>query len=543
MSRIRRMNLVVLGLLLVAIVAIACAKEEEVPTATVAPTETSQPTAFPTPTEVPPTTAPTPTATPEPVARPQPVVGEPTPAPLPGGEIRAVPPVASEVRIARPVPVPVRSATAQLVPIPLIGVLARPLSIDPTQQLGQAGGLTVLANGSVTMDADEAYVVVVPETFRGPGGPEPIPSKDRAEVIAKLAAMGIEEDKIEFESGRPYQPVSIVVEVEVEELPEAGERILDAVEDVLRRSQRSGVRFSLSEANCDRALALARQEAVPQAEKDAQVLAEALGVSQGDVIEGAEFLLSDFGYAPFISGCGGGAEQVNPYDVPLVPFDSNPEIEISILLQITYAIGFEEALGITVSASGSTEADADEVYVVLVPEQRYGPGGPEPISGKDRAEIIANLVAIGIAEDDIGFGSGQPYEPEVISVEVEMTDLPEIGERILDGVEDVLRRTEISGVRFSLSEANCDQALGLARQEAVPQAHKSAHDLADALGVDLNFISGAVEYQFSGFGSVPLGTRCGGGQSLSPYQVPLMPFDADPKVEISTQLQITYAIK
>ena len=337
MSRIRRMNLVVLSLLLVAIVAIACAKEEEVPTATVAPTETSQPTAFPTPTEVPPTTAPTPTATPEPVARPQPVVGEPTPAPLPGGEIRAVPPVASEVRIARPVPVPVRSATAQLVPIPLIGVLARPLSIDPTQQLGQAGGLTVLANGSVTMDADEAYVVVVPETFSGPGGPEPIPSKDRAEVIAKLAAMGIEEDKIEFESGRPYQPVSIVVEVEVEELPEAGERILDAVEDVLRRSQRSGVRFSLSEANCDRALALARQEAVPQAEKDAQVLAEALGVSQGDVIEGAEFLLSDFGSVPLGTRCGGG-QSLSPYQVPLMPFDADPKVEISTQLQITYAI-------------------------------------------------------------------------------------------------------------------------------------------------------------------------------------------------------------
>ena len=88
-------------------------------------------------------------------------------------------------------------------------------------------------------------------------------------MIANLAALGIEEDKIEFESGRPYQPVSIAVGVEVKELPGAGERILDAVEAVLRRSQHSGVRFSLAEANCDRALALARQEAVPQAGKNA----------------------------------------------------------------------------------------------------------------------------------------------------------------------------------------------------------------------------------------------------------------------------------
>ena len=435
------------------------------------------------------------------------------------------------------------SAKAQLEPVPLKGVLARPLSLDPSQQFGKAGRLTVVASGSVTVDADEAYVVVVPEPLFGPGrGPEPIPSEDRAEVIANLAALGIEEDKIEFESGRPYQPVSIAVEVEVKELPGAGERILDAVEAVLRRSQRSGVRFSLAEANCDRALALARQEAVPQAGKNAQALAEALGVRRGDVIEGIEFLLSDFGYAPFISGCGG-SEQFSPYDVSLVPFDSEPKIEISILLQITYAIGLEEARGITVSASGSTVVDADEVYAVLVPEPRYGPAGPEPISARDRADVIANLAAMGIVEADIEFGSGRLYKPDGISVEVDMNDLPEIGDRILKGVEDVLRRTEITGVRFSLSEANCDQAQGLARQEAVPQADKSARALAEALGVGLGVISGGVEYPANNFGGFPLGTGCGGEQPLSPYEIPLMPFDADPKIEIVTQLQITYAIE
>ena len=183
MSRVRWMNLMVLGLLLVAIVAVACASEEEVPTPTATPmsTATPQPTATaavtPTrtlqPTAVP-TIAPTTTATPEPVERPRPVAGDPTPAP-PSSDLRVVPPIAREVGIARPVAA--LSAKAQLEPVPLKGVLARPLSLDPSQQFGKAGGLTVVASGSVTVDADEAYVVVVPEPFFGRGrGPEPIPS-------------------------------------------------------------------------------------------------------------------------------------------------------------------------------------------------------------------------------------------------------------------------------------------------------------------------------------------------------------------------------
>ena len=103
---------------------------------------------------------------------------------------------------------------------------------------------------------------------------------------------------------------------------------------------------------------------------------------------------------------------------------------------------------------------------------------------EDRADVIDKLTEIGIASDDIEIVSGrQPYEPVQISVEVAVADLPEIGERILDSVEEVLRRSENSGVRFGLSEESCNAGLALARRDAASQADKDADGLAEAIGV------------------------------------------------------------
>ena len=88
---------------------------------------------------------------------------------------------------------------------------------------------------------------------------------------------------------------------------------------------------------------------------------------------------------------------------------------------------------------------------------------------EDRADVMDKLAAIGIASDDIEIVSGRrPYEPVQISVEVAVSDLPEIGERILDSVEEVLRRSASSGVRFGLSEESCNASLALARRGSRP---------------------------------------------------------------------------
>ena len=206
------------------------------------------------------------------------------------------------------------------------------------QTMPTEGGLTVAAIGSVTVAADEAYVVVIPEQNYGPSGTEQMTADDRQDIREKLAAIGVPEEAIEFESFGRYGPASISVEVELSELAALSEPILDAVEEVVRRSERHGVRYSLSAENCDRALSLARREAVPAAEKAGDDLAEALGLERGTVIGALEYPPQNSGYGfpgAGIDACSG----VSP--VPyfgLVPFDAEAEVEISVNLQVTYRI-------------------------------------------------------------------------------------------------------------------------------------------------------------------------------------------------------------
>ena len=406
------------------------------------------------------------------------------------------------------------------------------------QEVSESGGLTVTANGSVTVSADEAYVIVIPDRFYGPEGPERLSHQDRDDVLQNLVDLGIGEDDIEFESGQEYDPEVISVEVQIADLPEIGDLILDAVEDVIRRSERSGVRFSVSGQSCDQALAAARQEAIMQAEGDSLDLAEALGLVRGGIIAVVENPANSFGPGlPSLDKCGGG--QFHPYLSPLMLFDADPEVEVSLRMRITYGPESELTGGLTATANGSMIVSADEAYVVIIPQQFYGPGGPEKLSSEDRDDIVQNLMDIGIGEDDIEFESGQQYEPETISVEVQIEDLPEIGDLILNAVEDVLRRSEHSGVRFTLSEENCDRALGLARLDAISQINRKADDMAAALGMVRGGVVGAVEDPLSNLGYRPASTDRCGGLSQDPYA--LLSFDAEPSLDIVLPLQITYA--
>ena len=406
------------------------------------------------------------------------------------------------------------------------------------QEVSESGGLTVTANDSVTVSADEAYVIVIPDRFYGPEGPERLSHQDRDDVLQNLVDLGIGEDDIEFESGQEYDPEVISVEVQIADLPEIGDLILDAVEDVIRRSERSGVRFSVSGQSCDQALAAARQEAIMQAEGDSLDLAEALGLVRGGIIAVVENPANSFGPGlPSLDKCGGG--QFHPYLSPLMLFDVDPEVEVSLRMRITYGPESELTGGLTATANGSMIVSADEAYVVIIPEQFYGPGGPEKLSGEDRDDIVQNLMDIAIGEDDIEFESGQQYEPETISVEVQIEDLPEIGDLILNAVEDVLRRSEHSGVRFTLSEENCDRALGLARLDAISQINRKADDMAAALGMVRGGVVGAVEDPLSNLGYRPASTDRCGGLSQDPYA--LLSFDAEPSLDIVLPLQITYA--
>ena len=196
-----------------------------------------------------------------------PVVGATTPVP----EAATLPPAATAIPTAAPTPAPEAAAegergnesleviSSRSVSTPsrleLIGSGGLHLSPMP-QTMPTEGGLTVSAIGSVTVAADEAYVVIIQEQNYGPSGPEQMTAEDRQDIREMLAAIGVPEEAIEFENSLRYGPSSISVEVELSELAALTEPILDAVEEVVRRSESRGVRYSLTAENCDRALSL-----------------------------------------------------------------------------------------------------------------------------------------------------------------------------------------------------------------------------------------------------------------------------------------------
>ena len=199
--------------------------------------------------------------------------------------------------------------------------------------------------------------------------------------------------------------------------------------------------------------------------------------------------------------------------------------------------------GLSVAVNPSVTVEADEAYVVITPTAIYGPSGsPQPISSENRAAVIAKLGAIGVAKEDIEFES-QPYSASTVSAQVQISELPQVGQLVLDAVEAVLGRSESHGVHFSLSQEKCDQALALARRQAVPQADETAADLAEALSIKRGSIVGAAESPFPNFAYGPIDLEACGNQFQDPYYVEVEPFDAEPKVKVAVGLQASYAIE
>lgn len=199
---------------------------------------------------------------------------------------------------------------------------------------------------------------------------------------------------------------------------------------------------------------------------------------------------------------------------------------------------------LTVSVTGSVTVVPDEAYVVVLPEMDYGISGPEQLSAEDRRDIVANLVDLGVSEEAIDFEHLGRYEPNIISVEVNVDEYAATGESIAAAIEKVVRRSESSGVRFSLSEGNCERAVSLARREAVPQAEAAVDDLSEALGLERGEVIGALEYPLERLGYGRPGADVGGcaGLNAGAYS-PLLPFDSEAEVEISVGLQVSYGIR
>ena len=155
---------------------------------------------------------------------------------------------------------------------------------------------------------------------------------------------------------------------------------------------------------------------------------------------------------------------------------------------------------LTVSAVGSATRLADEAYVVMIPEMRYGPSGPEQLSEDDRDDIVEKLGEIDIAETDIEFDFRGRYGETTISVAVDVTEIEDRSDAICGGCGGSgSARFDSHGLRFALYESSCEQALSEARREAVPAAEDTADDLAEALDVQRGAVIGAVEGRSDSF--------------------------------------------
>ena len=204
----------------------------------------------------------------------------------------------------------------------------------------------------------------------------------------------------------------------------------------------------------------------------------------------------------------------------------------------------EESLaGLTVSVTGRTSVPADEVFVIVVPQPNdFGPF-PQGLTSDDRTQIKAGMQTIGIPDDDTDFPPGQIYSPfgSVVRVKVDPTELPEIGDQVLEVIEDVAGRSVASGLQFGVTD--CNAAFRQAWTDAVETAEVRASALAASASTELGPIiavsEGAVSNLFFG---APIADPCD-TESVNEFQFEtgFAPFDSDLTVEIEADLDVTYA--
>ncbi|MDE2780154.1 MAG: SIMPL domain-containing protein [Chloroflexota bacterium] len=199
---------------------------------------------------------------------------------------------------------------------------------------------------------------------------------------------------------------------------------------------------------------------------------------------------------------------------------------------------------ITVSAIGKVTVTPDQARIIVLPEEDYGPFGPQRFSQKQEQDITQALSQVGIDAELIDFQSHGRYEPSAVSVPVDVGDIEAQGETVVEAVEDVIGRAGHYGVSFGLSEESCVEATALARREAIPVAEAAADDLSQALDLQRGEAVAVLEYASQNpFFSDPFSTSdpCTGGNR---YGVgPLLAFHVEPEVEVLVGLQISYRLR
>ena len=399
---------------------------------------------------------------------------------------------------------------------------------------GSAGpGLSVRGTASGTVPADVAFVVVVP-----PGGIEALGEgsmtpEDRKAVLDGLAAMGVARGDVTFETDPRFGQQRVQVKVPVAQLAARGPRIVASVEKTLGRSDSAGATFALS--NCEPAAAPLRKEAMAQAEAQAKALADAGKLGIGGIVAIRQEAEAGFLRAAPPSGV-----------CPLVatgridPFDARPEVRLSLAVDVTYAItgapaGSQGRPTLFAAGSATARAKADEAYVLVLfeSEDEEPTGGP---SAQDRTRVLEALDKLKVDRKNVEITTRSDYGvTTVVQVETKTAGLATAGTDIVRAVEDVLGRSDISGVRFWSS--SCAGLLAKARKDAVGDARQRAGALAEAAGVKLG------DLQWLSEATTGCDDSIDAALSLDDYtSSPLHPFDAEPEFTLTISAHVGFLI-
>ncbi|MBA4180872.1 MAG: hypothetical protein C0506_09815 [Anaerolinea sp.] len=201
------------------------------------------------------------------------------------------------------------------------------------------------------------------------------------------------------------------------------------------------------------------------------------------------------------------------------------------------------AAGLTVrhSQSATVPADVAFVSVFVSPRGGFGPGGPQPVSPKDQADVVTALAALGIAKADITFDASLSYGPFAeVAVRLAVADLKTKGQPIADAIEKVLGRAQSSGARFGL--AGCTAALDPLRKDGFKAAEEKAKALAAAGGLTLGQVVAVSEGTTPNIYGPAVADPCNPQQANVKNPASALPFDSPAEVKVSLDVAVTYAL-
>jgi uncharacterized protein YggE len=404
----------------------------------------------------------------------------------------------------------------------------------------------VSGEGQVTVPADEVYVVVF-SGFDEFGYGTPISAREAEEIRTGVAALDIDGDDVDLTSNSAYAGSSVRVRVAAAELPGVAEDVEGVIEDVIGRVDVRGLHLVVGD--CNRRLGPALEDALAEARSAAELLAETAGLRLG-AIESVSETVDPLAYYDMSDPCdpdaiGDGSS--------LVAYDAPTEVQLSARVVAQFAGLSPAPAAVTAHGRGEATGSADRATVVVLPDPDGDPFARSGGQARERRELLGAFADAGFDGDVVQFAQ-LPYsgfDAEVVMVEVDPKQLPEIGEDILDTIEDVTQAVGDAGVVFTSSR--CDELLRTAQQAAIADAEAQMAELARAAEIELGDLTAAVDLSGPGITLDPFALEVTSGvtpcdvsdtiRSIDPYGMdnPLARFDARPQTSITSEILLSRA--